>query len=126
MNYLKEFVILCACLLLGSLTRKIINFPIPEAVYGMIYLFIALRFNILKPEEIEKTSNGILTNLAFLFVPVGVGIMANYEVIEGRILKLLIIVLIGTAVTMGVTGVIVQSLQRRKQWIWYLIVPTLV
>lgn len=126
MNYLKEFVILCACLLLGSLTRKLIDFPIPEAVYGMIYLFIALRFNILKPEEIEKTSNGILANLAFLFVPVGVGIMANYEVIEGRILKLLVIVLIGTAVTMGVTGVIVQGLQRRKQWIWYLIVPTLV
>ncbi|WP_297281001.1 CidA/LrgA family protein [uncultured Anaerococcus sp.] len=115
MNYLKEFVILCACLLLGSLTRKLIDFPIPEAVYGMIYLFIALRFNILKPEEIEKTSNGILANLAFLFVPVGVGIMANYEVIEGRILKLLVIVLIGTAVTMGVTGVIVQGLQRRKQ-----------
>ncbi|BFL71887.1 MULTISPECIES: CidA/LrgA family protein [Anaerococcus] len=115
MNYLKEFVILCACLLLGSLTRKAINFPIPEAVYGMIYLFIALRLNILKPEEIEKTSNGILANLAFLFVPVGVGIMANYEVIQGRILKLVIIVLVGTAVTMGVTGIIVQSLQRRKK-----------
>jgi len=126
MNYLKEFVILCACLLLGSLTRKAINFPIPEAVYGMIYLFIALRLNILKPEEIEKTSNGILANLAFLFVPVGVGIMANYEVIQGRILKLVIIVLVGTAVTMGVTGIIVQSLQRRKKWIWYLIIPTLV
>ena len=126
MNYLKEFVILCACLLLGSLTRKAINFPIPEAVYGMIYLFIALRLNILKPEEIEKTSNGILANLAFLFVPVGVGIMANYEVIQGRILKLVIIVLVGTAVTMGVTGIIVQSLQRRKKWIWYLIILTLV
>lgn len=115
MNYLKEFVILCACLLLGSLTRNIINFPIPEAVYGMIYLFLALRFNIIKPDEIEKTSNGILSNLAFLFVPVGVGIMANYDVIEGRILKLLVIVLVGTAVTMGVTGVIVQGLQRRKR-----------
>lgn len=116
MNYLKEFVILCACLLLGSLTRKLINFPIPEAVYGMIYLFIALRLKILKPEEIEKTSNGILANLAFLFVPVGVGIMANFDVIQGRILKLLIIVLLGTAITMGVTGIIVQSLQRRKKW----------
>lgn len=115
MNYLKEFVILCSCLLLGSLTRKAIDFPIPEAVYGMIYLLIALRFKIIKPEEIEKTSNGILSNLAFLFVPVGVGIMANYEVIQGRILKLIIIVLIGTAVTMGITGVIVQTLQRRKR-----------
>lgn len=115
MNYLKEFVILCSCLLLGSLTRHIINFPIPEAVYGMIYLFLAIRFNILKPEEVEKTSNGILTNLAFLFVPVGVGIMANFDIIQGRILKLVIIVLVGTALTMAITGLMVQSLQRRKK-----------
>ena len=115
MNYLKEFVILCSSLLLGSLTRNLIDFPIPEAVYGMIYLFIALRFNILKPEEIEKTSNGILSNLAFLFVPVGVGIIENYSVIQGKLAKLLIIILVGTAVTMIVTGLIVQGLQRRKQ-----------
>ena len=115
MNYLKEFVILCACLLLGSLTRKLINFPIPEAVYGMVYLLLALKFKILKPTEIETTSNGILANLAFLFVPVGVGIMANYDVISGRIVKLIIIVLIGTAITMGVTGLVVQGLQRRKK-----------
>lgn len=115
MNYLKEFVILCACLLLGSLTRKLINFPIPEAVYGMIYLFLALRFNILKPVDVEKTANGILANLAFLFVPVGVGIMENYDIIQGRLLKLLLIILVGTAITMVVTGLIVQGLQRRKQ-----------
>ena len=117
MNYLKEFVILCSCLLLGSLTRNIIDFPIPEAVYGMIYLFLALRFKLIKPDEIEKTSNGILSNLAFLFVPVGVGIMANYDVISGRILKLLLIVLVGTALTMGITGLVVQKLQRKTKWI---------
>ena len=91
----------------------------------LLFLFLLLSIVVLS-EEIEKTSNGILANLAFLFVPVGVGIMANYEVIQGRILKLVIIVLVGTAVTMGVTGIIVQSLQRRKKWIWYLIIPTLV
>ena len=115
MNYLKEFVILCVCLFLGVITRHLINFPIPEAVYGMIYLFIALNFKILKPEDVQKTSDGILHNLAFLFVPVGVGIMANYDVNQGKIAKLLIITAIGTALTMAVTGIVVQLLQRRKK-----------
>lgn len=115
MNYLKEFVILCICLFLGVVTRHLINFPIPEAVYGMIYLFIALNMNVLKPEDIQKTSDGILINLAFLFVPVGVGIMANLDVIAGRIPKILAITLIGTALTMAITGLIVQGLQRRKK-----------
>lgn len=115
MNYLKEFVILCTCLFLGSMTRKLINFPIPEAVYGMIYLFLALKFQVIKPHDVEKTSNGILSNLAFLFVPVGAGIMQNYDIIKGKLLIVLLIVLVGTALTMAITGLIVQTLQRRKK-----------
>ena len=90
MNYLKEFVILCVCLFLGIITRHLINFPIPEAVYGMIYLFIAFALKILEPDDVKKTSNGILQNLAILFVPVGTGI------------------------TMGLTGKVIEILQRRK------------
>lgn len=114
MNYLKEFVILCICLFLGAITRSIIDFPIPEAVYGMIYLFIALNFKILKTEDIKSTSDGILKNLAFLFVPAGVGIMANLDLIKGKILAIIILVIIGTIVSMALTGLIVQFLQRRK------------
>ena len=55
MNYLKEFVILCVCLMLGVVTRHLINFPIPEAVYGMIYLFIAFAVGIKRlPMEFYK------------------------------------------------------------------------
>ena len=114
MKYLKEFVILCLCLFLGVITRRIINFPVPEAVYGMLYLFLALKFNILKTEDVKTTSDGILSNLAFLFVPVGVGILGNYDVIKGKVLIIVLLVVIGTGVTMGLTGTIVQLLQRRK------------
>lgn len=114
MKYVKEFTVLCICLFLGVITRHLINFPIPEAVYGMLYLFLALRFKILKPEQIEATCNGLLDTLSLLFIPVGVGIMASYEVIRGKILILIVTTVIGTFLTMGITGLIVQFLQRRK------------
>lgn len=114
MNYLKEFVILCICLMLGVATRHIINFPIPEAVYGMIYLFIAFALNIIKPDDVKKTSNGILQNLAILFVPAGVGIINSYSAIKGKTLMLIFLVVLGTAITMGVTGKIIELLQGRK------------
>ena len=44
MNYLKEFVILCVCLFLGAITRKIINYPIPEPVYGNALSFYSPKF----------------------------------------------------------------------------------
>ncbi|MDU0945925.1 MAG: CidA/LrgA family protein [Anaerococcus vaginalis] len=114
MYYLKEFVILCVYLFLGAITRSIINYPIPEPVYGMIYLFIALQFSILKSEDIKETSDGILKNLAFLFVPAGVGILANVDVIKGKIFQIIILVIIGTIISMALTGLVVQFLQRRK------------
>lgn len=114
MNYLKEFVILCVCLMLGVATRHLINFPIPEAVYGMIYLFIAFAVGIIKPDDVKKTSNGILHNLAILFVPAGVGIINSYDEIKGKAGLLVVLVIIGTAVTMGLTGKIIELLQRRK------------
>lgn len=114
MYYLKEFVILCVYLFLGAITRSIINYPIPEPVYGMIYLFIALQFSILKSEDIKETSDGILKNLAFLFVPAGVGILANVDVIKGKIFQIIILVIIGRIISMALTGLVVQFLQRRK------------
>lgn len=115
MNYLKEFTILCVCLFLGVVTRTIIDFPIPEAVYGMFYLFLALQFKLLKKEDVKTASDGILHNLALLFVPVGVGIMNSYDVIEGKVILLIVIVLLGTIMTMGFTGLFVQFLQRRSK-----------
>lgn len=114
MNYVKEFAVLCFCLLLGDLTRSLINFPIPEAVYGMIYLFLALSLKLIKPSQIQKTCDGILKALTLLFIPVGVGIMASYDVIRGKILMLLAVVILGTFLTMGITGRVVQAIQRRK------------
>lgn len=113
MKYLKEFTILCLCLFLGVITKSIINFPVPEAIYGMIYLFLALYFKVLKVEDIKTTGDGILDNLGFLFVPVGVGIVASYDVVRGKLGLILLALVIGTAVTMVVTGLVVQFMQRR-------------
>ena len=115
MKYLKEFTILCSCLFFVVITRSLINFPVPEAVYGMFYLFLALHFGILKVDDVKKTSDGILYNLAFLFVPVGVGIIANYDAIKGKLISLVILIIIGTMLTMAVTGLVIQAMQRRKK-----------
>ncbi|MDD7306512.1 MAG: CidA/LrgA family protein [Peptoniphilaceae bacterium] len=114
MNYLREFVILCICIFLGVITRMLINFPIPETVYGMIYLFIALKFKILAIDDVKQTCDGILQNLAILFVPVGAAIMTNFDVLRGKFLLWMILIIIGTSVTMTITGLVVQVLQNRS------------
>lgn len=115
MKILKEFCILLICLMLGTITKSIINFPIPEAIYGMIYLFIALVVGILKTEDVETTTDYLSSILAFLFVPAGVNLMNEIGNIEAKDFVLIILVMLVTNIlTMIVTGRVVQALQRRK------------
>ena len=52
--------------------------------------------------------------MAILFVPAGVGFINSYDEIRGKALLLIGLVVLGTAVTMGLTGKIIEILQRRK------------
>ncbi|EFI41720.1 MULTISPECIES: CidA/LrgA family protein [Peptoniphilus] len=115
MNYLKEFSILVLCLFLGTVTKHFINFPIPESVYGMVFLFVFIMFKMIKIKDVEKTSHGLLKNLAFFFVPSGVRIISEYDNIKGHTVSIALVIVISTIITTIVTGIVVSALQRRRK-----------
>lgn len=115
MNYLKEFTILAICLLIGSIIRSFINFPIPEAVYGMVILFILLLSGILKVKDVDDASRGLLKNLAFFFVPAGVGMMNQFDILKKDGLSIIIVTFVSTIITMVVTAKTVEFIQRRRK-----------
>ena len=47
-------------------------------------------------------------------MPAGVGIINSYDEIRGKAGLLVVLVVLGTAITMGLTGKIIEILQRRK------------
>ncbi|MGF0039439.1 CidA/LrgA family protein [Peptoniphilaceae bacterium SGI.131] len=112
MKILKGFAILFICLLLGSICKMLINFPIPEVVYGMLFLLIFLMAGIVKVDMIEDVSNGLLSNLAFLFVPVSVSLVNQIDVLGSNIIPIVVIVLASGFITMGVTAKVVELVQK--------------
>lgn len=114
MKIIKEFAVLITCLLLGVFTKKLLNLPVPEAIYGMAYLFLGLIFKIIKAEDIATSSNWLLDNMAFFLVPLGVEIIVSYKHIEGRVLVLILSILASLTATMIVTGLSVQFVQERR------------
>lgn len=48
----------------------------------MIILFLLLLFRIIKPNQIETVINFLLQNTAFFFIPEGVSIMDNFDIIK--------------------------------------------
>ncbi|WP_296140752.1 CidA/LrgA family protein [uncultured Anaerococcus sp.] len=115
MKILKEFVILCACLLIGSILKYLIPLPIPDTIYGMAILFILFITKKIKTDDVRRASNVILDNMSFLFVPVGVGIIENFDLFTQNFVAMFVVTIIACTVAMAVTMIVVEFVQKRSK-----------
>lgn len=103
--------------LLGEiLSAAIASFvAIPGSVIGMVLLFLALHFKLLKMEAVEEVGTWLTDNMALFFIPAGVGLMTNFDILGGVWWQLLIILLATVIVLLGFVGQIVQRLIARSE-----------
>ncbi len=114
MNIIKQFGIILFMWLIGEVISKALSIPIPGSVIGMVLLFVCLCSGIMKVEMIEDLSVFILNNLAFFFVPMGVGLLAYLDILKANWLQILLIVILTTIIVLVVTGLTVQLLTGKK------------
>lgn len=81
---------------------------IPGSVIGMLLLFFALHFDILSLQKVEKVGNWLTENMAIFFVPAGVGLMTNFDLLADLWFELLVIVVITVSVMIGFVGKLVE------------------
>lgn len=105
---LGQLIILFILNFIGIIISKILNLPIPGTILGMILFFILLQTKILKVESVEDAVNVLLLNMTILFMPSAVKILDTAYLMQGQFLKILILLISTTFITMGVTGKIVQ------------------
>ena len=115
MKLFKQFLYLISFTFLGEIISKTLHLPVPGSVMGMLLLFGALYFKLIKVESLETVSTFLLDNLSILFLPAGVGIMVYYSVIQDSWWSLLLLAIVGTLLTMVVVGRVVQFVQRRYE-----------
>lgn len=115
MNLLKQLWILISIYLLGELTAYVLPSPLPGNVIGFIFLFLALNFGILKTESIENVTNFFLQNLAILFIPGGVGLLKVIHLFNGNVIKILLILIISTILTMLATAGTILLIERLRK-----------
>ena len=97
---------------LGELIQVLFNLPIPGAVIGLILLFIALNMRIIKVEMIEDVCEFLLSNMSFLFIPAGVGLMTSFGMLKGKWLPFMVIIIISTILVWVVTAYVVKFLRK--------------
>lgn len=98
--------------ILSSLIANIV--AIPGSVIGMVLLFLALHFNFLEMEQVDKVGTWLTDNMAIFFVPAGVGLMTNFDVLAQSWLQLLIIMGVTCGAMMLFVGKIVQRFKDKS------------
>ncbi|HIS50507.1 MAG TPA: CidA/LrgA family protein [Candidatus Gallacutalibacter pullistercoris] len=109
-------VVLAICLL-GEGVSLLLPIPFPGSVIAMILLFLLLLSSLLRPEHIRQKSDFLLQNMAFFFIPAGVGIMEYAEDLLPFLLPLLLICVITTVLTFAasaLTAKLVIHLQEKS------------
>ena len=108
MKIVYQIGIIFAVCWLSQLVEAVIPFAFPASVIGMIILFALLACGILKVSHIQEKSDFLLSNMAFFFIPAGVSIINYFDVLKSTALQLVVICLITTVITFGVTAASVR------------------
>ena len=112
MKYLKQLMIILIAYFLGVIIQVLFNLPIPGTVLGLIFLFLALSFGIVKTEMIEDICEVLISHMSFLFIPAGVGLMTSFDMLKGKVVAFSSIIVISTFIVWIVTAYVVKFLRK--------------
>ncbi|MEC9483077.1 MAG: CidA/LrgA family protein [Halomonas sp.] len=105
--------VLLGCQFLGELLSQGLAIPVPGPVLGMVILLMGLLVHGRVPDALRTAGEGLLRYLTLLFVPAGVGLMVHFELIRADFWVLIVTLVLSTALTLAVTGKVLDRLARR-------------
>lgn len=79
---LRNVLILLVFQLGGEFLHRVLHVPLSGPLLGMVLLFGALVVWGGPSEDFQKTTRPLLSNLALLFVPAGVGVVIHLDLIQ--------------------------------------------
>lgn len=109
---LQGFAILLGCQLAGEAFVRAFGLPVPGPVVGMVLLAMLMLARMPLPAEVGDVSGGLLKHLSLLFVPAGVGIVQHLGRLGDEGLRILLVLVVSTVVTLAVTAVVFAAVAR--------------
>ena len=99
--------------LTGEVLQRVVPLPIPASVYGLVLLFLALCFGLVKLEQVKAAGAFLTSILPILFVSPAVGIVEDWGLIREDLLPILLMLVASTVLTFGISGRTAQALLKK-------------
>jgi len=109
---LRALTILVLCQFAGEVVARVTGLSVPGPVLGLLLLLGVFAARGGPDADMRSTTNGLLRNLSLLFVPAGVGIITQLDVLGRDWLAIGVAVVVSTALGLGVTALVMQRLVK--------------
>lgn len=115
MKYIFQFSRITAFCLAGEVLAVVLPLPIPASVYGLLLLVAALKFGVLKLDQVRETGLFLTGIFPLLFVPAAAGVMELGSQLIDLLLPAVLAIVPVTALVMAVTGMVAQKCAGGKE-----------
>jgi putative effector of murein hydrolase LrgA (UPF0299 family) len=99
---------------LGELISRGLQLPLPGPVIGMLLLLVALRWSVVHT-SVQAVAEFLLQHLSLLFVPVGVGVMTHIDVLGQYGVRIAMVIVLSTWISLAVTALVLRALMREDK-----------
>ena len=114
MKYVNQFCIILAFSFAGEILNCLIPLPVPASIYGLLLMFLALEFKIIKVHHVKEVSSFLLGIMSIFFVPSSVGFINALPLMKKYGLQFFLIAIVSTVMVFAITGQITQILMKIK------------
>ena len=115
MSLIFQFLRIMLFCFLGELCHNFLPLPIPASVYGLLLMVAALKFGVLKLDQVRETGLFLTGIFPLLFVPAAAGVMELGSQLVELLLPAVLAIVPITALVMAVTGMVAQKCAGGKE-----------
>ena len=112
---IKSLSILFGFVGLGEIIRLGLQLPIPGSIIGLLLLTLCLQLGILKEKDVEPSGKVLLKEMAFFFIPPGVGLMLYFDLIKSEWQAILGAIVLSSFCIMATVGFIHQKMDKSHE-----------
>ncbi|MEH6343926.1 MAG: CidA/LrgA family protein [Bermanella sp.] len=112
MLFINGLTILLLYQLMGEVTVRWLDIPVPGPVLAMIMLFVSLVIKGSTPSSLQSSANTILSHLSLLFIPAGVGIMAHFDRLQNEWLPISVAIILSTVITLIFSAAVMLTMNK--------------
>ena len=115
MKVLRQFLIIMIISLLGEILNRILPFPVPASVYGLVLMLTALMTGLIRVPQVKEASVILIELMPVMFIPAAVGLLETWDVIAPVWLEYVAVTVLSTWIVMIISGKVTQSVIRHRK-----------